>query len=148
MKEEVLTARVSLAIDYFLETGFLSKAGVNGGYKITKSGFDKLPIWAALAKTFLESYWIAVRSMIQQKNKKAKKEDFLKQMSYLGRRYHKLGIVDHIGSLSRLNFTNAIAYIDKEIMKSLAGTLRDQRLSRERLSKFGQRLYELSRYGQ
>ena len=147
-EEEVLTARVSLAIDYFLEAGFLSKAGVNGGYKITKSGFDKLPIWAALAKTFLESYWIAVRSMIQQKNKKAKKEDFLKQMSYLGRRYHKLGIVDHIGSLSRLNFTNAIGYIDKEIMKSPEGTLRDQRLSRERLSKFGQRLYELSRYGQ
>ncbi|MCJ7594258.1 MAG: 1-acyl-sn-glycerol-3-phosphate acyltransferase, partial [Desulfobacterales bacterium] len=148
-EEEVLRTKVSLAIDYFLDTGLLSRSRTQGeGYKITKLGFDKLPIWAALAKTFLESYWIAVRSITQQKDKKAKKEDLLKHMSYLGRRYHKLGIVDHIGSLSRLNFINATGYIEKEFLKSRTGSAQEERLSRERLSRFGQRLYELSHYGQ
>ena len=131
---------------YFLDSNFLSRSEGNGGYKITKLGFNKLPIWAALAKTFLESYWISVKSISQQKNKGGKREDLLKNMNYLGKRFHKLGVIDHIGALSELNFKNAINFINKDILKVQISSEEDNSHALERLSQFGQRLYELSHY--
>jgi glycerol-3-phosphate O-acyltransferase len=131
---------------YFLDSTFLSRSKGNGGYKITKLGFNKLPIWAALAKTFLESYWIAVKYISQQKNKGGKREDLLKNMNYLGRRFHKLGVIDHIGALSELNFKNAINFINKDILGVQKNSEEDNSHALERLSQLGQRLYELSHY--
>jgi len=140
---------VSTSIAYFLDSNFLTKSQeARNGYSVTKLGFDKLPIWAALAKTFLESYWIAVKSMSQQKNREMKTpEDLLKKMDYLGRRFHKQGVIDHIGALSQITFKNALSFIEKEMRDIQKGTEEDDSLILERLSQLGQRIYELSHYG-
>jgi glycerol-3-phosphate O-acyltransferase len=138
---------VSDILTYFLSTNYLSKSHkLRGGYKSTKLGFDKLPIWAALAKTFLESYWIAVKSIIQYNDKMIKTENLIKKMDYIGRRYHKLGVIDHIGALSQLNFRNAITFVNQEIRGTQKNAEEDHSPALERLSQVGQKIYELSHY--
>jgi glycerol-3-phosphate O-acyltransferase len=146
-EQEDLPEKVTSFIEYFQEAGFLSRFEEDRGYKITKLGFDKLPIWAGLAKTFLESYWIAVKAISQQKNKAVKDDNLVKHMMYLGKRFHKLGIIDHIGALSELTFKNAMNLIHEDIFSphNIAEENRSRAL--ERLSQLGQRLYELSHYG-
>ena len=133
-------------IKYFLDSGFLSQSGANGGYKITKLGFDRLSIWASLPKTFLESYWIAVKAISQQRSKGEKKGNLLKNMDYLGKRFHKLGVIDHIDALSQLNFKNAISFIEKDIIHSKEASEEDHSGALERLSQLSQRLYNFSHY--
>ncbi|MFB0521626.1 MAG: 1-acyl-sn-glycerol-3-phosphate acyltransferase [Desulfatiglandales bacterium] len=145
-ENECLEKKVTSLIGYFLDSAFLSRSEENGGYKITKLGFDNLPIWAALAKTFLESYWIAIKSISQQKDKWDKRENLLKNMNYLGRRFHKLGIIDHIGALSQLNFTNALSFINEDVLNLQEISEKDRSRALERLSQLGQRVYELSHY--
>ncbi|UCF72678.1 MAG: 1-acyl-sn-glycerol-3-phosphate acyltransferase [Deltaproteobacteria bacterium] len=145
-ENESLEEKVTSLIEYFLDSAFLSRSEGNGGYKITKLGFDNLPIWAALAKTFLESYWIAIKSIGQQKDKWDKRENLLKNMNYLGRRFHKLGIIDHIGALSQLNFTNALSFINEDVVNLQEISEKDRSRALERLSQLGQRVYELSHY--
>ena len=140
--------QINSIIDYFVESGFLTRSIENGGFKITKRGFDRLPIWAALTKTFLESYWIVVKSMSQQKSKEGKTGDLLKKMNYLGKRFHKLGVIDHIGALSSLNYKNALNFINKEILSNHDNPDEENVSPHDRLAQFGQRLYELSHYGQ
>jgi glycerol-3-phosphate O-acyltransferase len=145
-EKEDLQKKVSSLIEYFLDSNFLSQSNGDEGYKITKLGFNKLPIWAALAKTFLESYWIAAKSMSQQKNKDGKIEDLLKNMNYLGKRFHKLGVIDHIGALSELTFKNAISYINHDILNLHEDIKEDGPHEYERLPQLSQRLYTLSHY--
>jgi hypothetical protein len=114
-------------------------------FKITKMGFDKLPTWASLTKTFMESYWIATKAMGHQKNLALKEEALLKKMTYLGRRFHKLGVVDHVGALSKLNFANAVGVIKKDYLRRRP---RQEQEPLEALSQLSQRIYELSRHGQ
>ena len=66
-------------------------------------------------------------------------------MSYLGKRFHKLGVVDHVGALSRLNFTNALAVIKRDFLRRRS-QIEQEPL--EILSQLSQRIYELSRHGQ
>jgi glycerol-3-phosphate O-acyltransferase len=141
-----LENKVISLTEYFLASRFLTPSERTMGYKITKLGFDKLPIWAALAKTFLESYWIAAKSIGQGQKKGGKGWDNVKNMEYLGKRFHKLGLVDHIGALSRLNYVNAIGFIKENIMKSPTDSSEDPSIALEKLSHLGQRLYELSHY--
>jgi len=145
-EREGLQERITFLVEYFLDSSFLSRAEGNGGYTIAKLGFDNLPIWAALAKTFLESYWIAARSISQQKTKGGKRGDLLKNMNYLGRRFHKLGLIEHIGALSQLNFKNAISFINEDILNFQENSKEDRSQALERLSQLGQRLYELCHY--
>ncbi|MGD2126332.1 MAG: 1-acyl-sn-glycerol-3-phosphate acyltransferase [Desulfobacteraceae bacterium] len=147
-EDEDFRQKLAPAIDYFLDAGFLSRSDGDEGYIVTKLGFDKLPIWAALAKTFVESYWIAVKTMVQRKDLVDKNEELLKQMNYLGKRLHKLGFVDHIGALSRLNYANAASFINREILRARSDSEQDPSSNLEKLSQLGQRLYELSHYGQ
>jgi glycerol-3-phosphate O-acyltransferase len=148
-EKEDIRESVNAGIDYFLGSNLLSRSHeIRGGYTITKLGFDRLPIWAALAKTFLESYWIAVISVSQQKNRGLKtEEDLLKKMDYLGKRFHKLGVIDHIGALSQLNFRNAVSFINQEIRDVHKSAEEADSLILERLSQIGQRIYDLSHYG-
>jgi glycerol-3-phosphate O-acyltransferase len=134
------------AIDYFLDSAFIIRGQANGEYKLTRLGFDKLPIWAALAKTFLESYWIATQSFIQRENKSRKKGDLLKNMNYLGLRFHKIGMIDHLEAVSRINFSNAISFINEEILQSQEVTEGNTPENKEKLSELSQKLYGLSHY--
>ena len=67
-------------------------------------------------------------------------------MNYLGRRFHKLGVIDHIGALSQLNFKNAISFINEDILNFQENSEEDRSHALERLSQLGQRLYELCHY--
>jgi glycerol-3-phosphate O-acyltransferase len=133
------------AVNDFLESYYVKKAGNEDGIKITRWGFDKLPIWSGMTKTFLESYWIAARTMGQRKNRDVKEEAVLKKMSYLGRRFYKLGVVEHIEALSRLNFVNALAFINKDALNRKDMQNPDKAF--ENLSQITQRIYELSHHG-
>ncbi|MDP6178985.1 MAG: 1-acyl-sn-glycerol-3-phosphate acyltransferase, partial [Desulfatiglandales bacterium] len=143
-EQEDMGEKVHSALRYFLDSAFLTPPESNKGYKISKLGFDKLPVWAALGKTFLESYWIAVKSISQQHNKK--RGEILKNMDYLGSRFLKLGLIDHVGALSRLNYKNAMTYIDENILNIIENSAEDRSLVPERLSQLGQRLYQLFNY--
>jgi glycerol-3-phosphate O-acyltransferase len=134
------------ALDCLLEASFISRAGANGGFKISKLGFDKLPIWSGILKTFLESYWIVTRSLGQRKNAELKEEAVLKKVGYLGRRFYKLGVVEHTEALSRLNFANALAFVQKDVL-SRKELERDAEAAFDKLSRITQRIYELSHQG-
>ena len=143
--EEDISTEVDRITAYFQGESFITCGHENGGYTLTRLGFDQLPIWAALAKTFLESYWIAARSFIQQENK-SKKGDILKNMNYMGLRFHKLGLIDHMEAISRLNFKNAIQFINEDILKGRKGSEEDTLQAQERLAQLSRRLYDLSHY--
>jgi glycerol-3-phosphate O-acyltransferase len=136
---------VDRAITYFRELEFIEAAD-GRGYKPTRLGFDRLRIWAALAKTFLESYWIATRSFIHREQKSAKGNDLLKTMNYLGVRYHKMGLIDHVEAISQLNYRNAITYIHKTIPYPSTDSQNGHEDASNRLSQISQRIYELSHY--
>jgi glycerol-3-phosphate O-acyltransferase len=144
-EKEDLGEKITAVMGYFLDAAFITESEDGGGYKITKLGHDKLPIWAALAKTFIESYWIAVKTMSGQKEKARKRGDLLKEMNYLGRRFHKLGVVEHIGAISELTYKNAVNFINEDILKATDRSEGESDVN-ERLSQLGQRLYELSHY--
>ena len=144
-EEENEEEKVRSMLDYFLEVSLVSASVEKDAFKITKMGFDKLPTWASLTKTFMESYWIATKAMGQHKNLVLKEEDLLKKMTYLGRRFHKLGVVDHVGALSKLNFTNAVGVINRDFLRRRP---RKEQEPLEVLSQLSQRIYELSRHGQ
>ena len=138
--------KVESAVAYFLAAEFLSRGTEREGYKITRLGFEKLTIWTALAQTYLESYWIACKTVAQRRDLETKTEELLKQMNYLGKRFYKLGIVEHIGALSRLNFTNALEFIRKDILRGHADSEEEEALISDRLSQIAQKVYELSRF--
>ena len=135
-------------IEYFLDSGFLVRSDGEKGCKITRQGFDKLPIWASLSKTFIESYWITAKAMAQEKSRSISTENLLKKISYLGKRYHRLGVIEHAGSLSRINYKNAIALINRKIMNATANPGNRDHQAFESLSHLSKRLYDFSQYGQ
>ncbi|MCU0595432.1 MAG: 1-acyl-sn-glycerol-3-phosphate acyltransferase [Desulfobacterota bacterium] len=144
-EEENEEDRVRSILDYFLQSSFVSASMDQSAFIITKMGYDRLPVWASLTKTFMESYWIAAKAMSHPKNHALKEEALLKKMSYLGKRFHKLGVVDHVGALSKLNFTNAVAVIKRDFIKRRPDKEQEPA---EVLSLLSQRIYELSRHGQ
>lgn len=142
-EEEDIKLEILSIVGYFQDFKLISRD--NGGYRVSKSGFDKLPIWAALAKTFIESYWIAFKSISQQENGEVKGRNLLKNMNYLGSRLHKLGVIDHIGALSQFTFQNALDTIRGDMI-GVKESSEHQQTDLERLSIFGKRLYGFLHY--
>ena len=136
---------VSAILECLKDSSYVVDSGGGRGYQVTKLGLDKLPIWAALAKTYLESYWVASRALIQQYKKGDKGEDVLKNMNYLGKRYQKQGTIEHIGALSQLNFKNAAAFFQEKVIKAKTDNEQPSPVH-EKLSQVSQRLYKLSNY--
>ena len=131
---------------YFLDSGFISRENANGGYRLTRLGYEKLPVFAALAKTFLESYWIATRSFIHLKKNHIKNSELLKNMNHRGQRFHKMGLIDHIEAISQVNFRNAIDFINKNILLGQVKQEEDHSEGWDKLSRLSQRLYEFSHF--
>ena len=140
---EELQQKLLSVLDAFLDASFIMQAGASSGFKITKLGFEKLPIWSGILKTFLESYWIAARVLGQRKNLEMKEEALLKKMVLLGKRFYKMNVVEHIEALSRLNFGNAHALIHKDILNRKALEQHPDRAF-DQLSQMTQRIYDLS----
>jgi glycerol-3-phosphate O-acyltransferase len=145
-QDQGLREEVNEALDYFLALYYVAPNGNATGYKLTKLGFDCLPIWAALMKTFLESYWIATRSLLDGRDRTKKKADLLKSMNYLGLRFHKLGVIDHLEAVSRINFENALHFIHDEIVKEHELSGEDPSEGIRGLSDLSQRLYQLCHF--
>jgi glycerol-3-phosphate O-acyltransferase len=146
-KEDDISGRIRSIIEYFLDEGLLTRSDMDGGYKITRQGFDRLPSWAALVKTFIEAYWISAKVMGQKKNSAMTEEMLLKNINYLGKRYYKLGIIEHIAAISRISFQNAVSFINKNIINSSENLQKYPGCGYENLSQITKRLFDLSHYG-
>ncbi|HUU81338.1 MAG TPA: 1-acyl-sn-glycerol-3-phosphate acyltransferase [Acidobacteriota bacterium] len=145
-EEKDIQEKVDGITSYFLDSAFITRTNANGGYRLTRLGYDRLPIFAALAKTFLESYWIATRSFIHLKTKHPKSSDLLKNMNNRGVRFHKMGLIDHIEAVSQVNFKNAIDFISKNILLSHEKHEEAGPEAWEKLSRLSQKLYDLSHF--
>jgi len=83
--------------------------------------------------------------MSHKKNKGAKEEELIKKMNHLGKKFYKLGVIDHIGALSQINLKNATRffqeYIREDSEKGMNGVSERQG---KNLSWIAEKLYELS----
>jgi len=139
--------KINEATDYFVKGSYIAPSASPQGFTVTRSGFDGLPTWASFTKTFLESYWIAARAVIANENRGGNKADLLKNMNYLGQRFHKQGIINHLEAVSRLNFENALRIITQDVLAPTGTSEKTPSSAGDRLSKFSQRLRELAHYG-
>jgi len=144
---EDIKCKTSSILQYFREKGFLKDIPESGGFSITKTGFDKLPALASLAKTFIESYWITANVIMQTRDEKLKGDNLLKQTISMGRKYYKSGIIDHIGSISRVNFQNAVTHINKNVLPAENEKAGSRELDYDNLTRFIKTLHSLSHYG-
>jgi glycerol-3-phosphate O-acyltransferase len=145
-EEKDIQEEIDEVTAYFLDSAFITPSNANGGYRLTRLGYDKLPIFAALAKTFLESYWIATRSFIHLKTNHKKSSDLLKNMNHRGLKFHKMGLIDHIEAVSRVNFRNATDFINKNILWSHEKQEEDRSEAWDKLSRLSKKLHELSHF--
>jgi len=146
-EEVTVDQKIREAIAYFEEAAYVENGFPGNGLRVTRLGFDQLPIWAAFTKTFLESYWIAARAVMADEKGRRTRADLLKKMSYLGRRFHKEGLIDHLEAVSRLNFENALRVINQDILGRSGPSEEGLSPARDRLVKLSRRLHELSRCG-
>jgi glycerol-3-phosphate O-acyltransferase len=133
------------AIDYFLKQAYIvpNEEGPPG-YKLTKAGFDTLPLWAGMIKTFLESYWVVTRSLMEAQAGTRKKGDLMKNVWINGVKFLRLGLIDHVEAISQASFANAVATMQEEILKPQGEPDHRQMLSA--LSQLSHRLYELANF--
>ncbi len=143
---ETPETEVNTILTDFFRTSLLVKSDVKAGYSLTRPGLEQMTVWANLAKTFIESYWIAARAIIERQKNGKKRSDMLKSMTYLGQRYHRLGLIDHLEAVSQINFKNAIRMIEKDFSLSAGQSEEELREARERLTLFSKRLHEFSQY--
>lgn len=134
--------KVNSIINYFLEEGLIRQSDETRGFTISKAGFDKLSSWASLAKTFIESYWIAANVMVQCKDEKISGENLIKRIIDAGNKYYDSGVIDHIGAISRINFQNAVTYINSQVLAS-EDEKGDKTQDYVRLTEFSRQLHEL-----
>jgi len=85
-----------------------------GGFRVTRTGFMKLPAWARFTKTYLESYWSVVQYLLHKETGGGKKKDDLKRLKFMGMRFFKLGKIDHLESISQITFRNALEHFTRE----------------------------------
>lgn len=142
--EKEISRTVDEIIAYFLEISLLEN--YHGGYRLMKLGFDNLPVWAGMVKTYLESYWIASRSFIGTIDKPKNKGTLLKDMASQGMKFRKMGLIDHVEAISQINFANAFRYITREVLKDSNEPEGYRNQGKERLSHLTRRLYDLSQY--
>ncbi|HIJ19618.1 MAG TPA: hypothetical protein HPP58_01080 [Deltaproteobacteria bacterium] len=135
------------ATAYFREVFFIERDDADQGYVLSRSGFEELPHWAAFIMPFLESYWIATRCMIGDKERKVwQRNDELKSMSSMGQRFQKQGIIDHIEAVSQPNFKNALRFLKEEGFSISEKEKEDSPEKLEKLAALSQRLYDFIRY--
>ena len=118
------------------------KSQKDAQYKITKLGFDKLPIWSDLTKTFIESYWITSRAILRNKENIDSEEYLLKSISYFGKRYYKQGIIEHIGAISRFSYKNAMSLFMGMVLKGRQNSSENEDYNFKKLSDISKNLYE------
>ena len=132
------------ALKYFEAQNYIVRNENNAKYvEVVKKGFEMLPVWAGLIKTFLESYWIAIQTVIRQ-NKMDPKGDMVQQIYQLGLRYQKLSVIEHVEALSHITFKNARTFIKEDILSEQE----DFNIKEIKLSDLAKKIYSLANYQQ
>ncbi|MCF8062704.1 MAG: 1-acyl-sn-glycerol-3-phosphate acyltransferase [Deltaproteobacteria bacterium] len=137
-------ARVQAVLGDFVKAGLVREASSHEGYQITRLGHDRLPAWSRFAKTFMESYWIAIQALLQDERKAVKKGEELKNMKLMGLKYHKLGVIEHIESVSQLTFRTALDRFTTDRVREKREENGPTGEEKELLT-IGRRLYDLIR---
>lgn len=132
---------ISGPLSYFLDISYIRRETDTEEYQITRLGYEKLPTWAALTRTFLESYWIATKVYLQPDSESIRRSELVKRMNRLGFRYHKLGRIQHLESVSQINFENAAKFIRENV----SGSRKEP--AKQRLQELSRRIQELTRFG-
>jgi len=86
----------------------VSLDGGENRYTLSASGLKELAYFANLLYNYLESYWIVFRSIKYLKKKPRSEKEFLKRITSIGQKLHKLGEVERSEALSESNFQNAL----------------------------------------
>jgi glycerol-3-phosphate O-acyltransferase len=144
-QEKALHEEIKNPAGYFIERDLIKEA--DGGYKTTRRGFDELPMWAALAKTFLESYWIGASSFIQKEKGNIKRTDLLKNMSIRGHKYFKMGLIDHREAISQITFNNAIKFFNERKLKKRKQSEQPSQTALEWATHLSKKINEMAQYG-
>lgn len=77
-------------------------------YTLSASGLKELAYFANLLYNYLESYWIAFRSIKYLQKKPRSEKEFLKRIHSIGQKLYKLGEVERAEALSESTFQNAL----------------------------------------
>ncbi len=145
-ESETPETEVNAVISQFFESSLLARSDIKDGFSLTRTGLEQMTVWANLAKTFIESYWIATRAIIKRRKNGKKRSDLLKSMTYLGQRYHRLGLIDHLEAVSQINFKNATRMIEKDFSFSAVQTEEEHSETCERLTLFSKQLHGFLQY--
>jgi glycerol-3-phosphate O-acyltransferase len=86
-------------------------------YDISAVGLDKLKLFAAFTKTFLESYLIVLSYLEKCPRQADNKKSRFKKLSTIGNRMFKLEEIDRKEAISKITFDNAIDHFNKSGIK-------------------------------
>ena len=67
-------------------------------------------------------------------------------MSYMGQRFQKLGLINHVEAVSQANFKNAMQLIKEDGLPISEKQKETSPEGLEKLAALSQRLYDLTRY--
>ncbi len=142
-----VSGEIDGVMEYFSERQLIERNNANQGYVLTRGGFEEFPYWVTFIMPFLESYWIATRYIIGEKESKVwKRKDELKSMTYMGQRFQKLGLIDHVEAVSHANFKNAMSLIKEDGLPISEKQKESNPEGLGKLSVLSQQLYDLIRY--
>ena len=103
---------------YFQQLGLIETIDGMARLRVTKRGYNQLPLWAGLVKEFLESYWIAAKAIASSPPDKRKRTELLKRMASLGSKLVASGVVDLEEAVSHITFNNAFMYLNETILRA------------------------------
>ncbi len=110
---------VNGVLSYIHDTGMIVGREVDNEawIEVKGRGRTNLVPFAGLIHNYIESYWIAMRSSSQLKDKKRREKDLVKRIHKLGTKMYKKGEISKAEALSRLNFQNAVKFLtDAEVL--------------------------------
>ncbi len=108
-------ANIERILRYFSNRGVIGSIDRDADtYLLSASGLKELSYFANLLQNYLESYWIALRSIKYLKKRPRNERDFLKRVQSIGTKLHKVGEVERAEALSDANFRNALKFFGEK----------------------------------
>jgi glycerol-3-phosphate O-acyltransferase len=103
-----LETQVDETLAFFNSRGVVVPLEAEGSYTLSASGLKELAYFANLFYNYLESYWVAFRSIKYLQKKPRNEREFLKRIQSIGQKLYKLGEVERSESLSEVTFQNSL----------------------------------------
>jgi len=100
-------------IDAFLRQALLAPHPAKPDtYNLTPDGLTKLRSFSGFLKTYLESYWVALRFLNQDAGETTETEDQLRKTMQMGNRIYRTKEIERKEALSKVSFNNALAFFN------------------------------------